>query len=137
MVVMRDGGYYRTVSGEVAVPITESQRVTRTQILEFARKCIEEDRNQKYGAPEDNFKAVAAYWDVFLANRKSGSLRPEEVAQMMVLFKNARLQADPKDLDSWVDMAGYAACGGEAAMPEAELLRVEQTTPKTVDTLME
>ena len=33
---------------------------------------------------------------------------------MMALMKIARLQNMPSHLDSWVDLAGYAACGGEA-----------------------
>jgi hypothetical protein len=100
---------------EIPDPSPPATRTTRAQILEFARKCVTEDRNSSYGEPDDNFKVIAAYWDVFLGNRKPGALRAEEVAQMMVLLKNARLQAKSDDVDGWVDMAGYAACGGEVA----------------------
>ena len=101
---------------EIPAPDAEESPITtRTHILESARKCVSGDRNIQYGSPEDNFKIIAAYWDVFLGNRKPGALRAEEVAQMMVLLKTARLQANPTDLDGWVDIAGYAACGGEVA----------------------
>ena len=32
---------------------------------------------------------------------------------MMVLFKMARVATGSYSADSWVDAAGYAACGGE------------------------
>ena len=33
---------------------------------------------------------------------------------MMVLMKTARIKASQgRDKDSWIDIAGYAACGGE------------------------
>jgi hypothetical protein len=40
-------------------------------------------------------------------------LKPADVAQMMALMKIARLENDPSHLDSWTDLAGYAACGAE------------------------
>lgn len=33
---------------------------------------------------------------------------------MMILMKTARIKASAgRDTDSWVDVAGYSACGGE------------------------
>jgi len=43
------------------------------------------------------------------------AFRPTDVAQMMVLMKIARLENSPTHMDSWIDVAGYAACGGELA----------------------
>ena len=40
-------------------------------------------------------------------------IEPEDVAAMMVLFKMARVATGSYSADSWVDAAGYAACGGE------------------------
>lgn len=34
---------------------------------------------------------------------------------MMALLKIARVKADPKKTDSYIDLAGYAACAGEIA----------------------
>ena len=40
-----------------------------------------------------------------------------DVAVMMCLFKIARLQSSAfESVDSWVDLIGYAACGGEIAL---------------------
>jgi len=115
-VVWTDAGtFFGVCDLDLVEEVSPETRTTRMQILEFARKGVTEDRNNRYGEPEDNFKTIAAYWDVFLGNRKPGALRAEEVARMMVLLKNARLHAKSDDIDGWVDMAGYAACGGEVA----------------------
>lgn len=37
----------------------------------------------------------------------------EGIALMMILFKVARNIANFRKTDNWVDIAGYAACGGE------------------------
>jgi hypothetical protein len=37
---------------------------------------------------------------------------------MLGLLKIARLRANPTHRDSWVDLAGYAACGYEVAAGE-------------------
>jgi len=47
-------------------------------------------------------------------------LKPHDVALMMALLKIARLKGNPIHGDSWVDLAGYAACGAESS----ELIRV-------------
>lgn len=39
----------------------------------------------------------------------------EDVAVMMALLKIARIGTGTATDDSWVDLAGYAACGGEIA----------------------
>ena len=36
-----------------------------------------------------------------------------DVAAMMILLKVARLATSPDKWDNWVDIAGYAALGGE------------------------
>jgi hypothetical protein len=34
---------------------------------------------------------------------------------MLALLKVARIRSNPKHADNWIDIAGYAACGGEIA----------------------
>lgn len=38
---------------------------------------------------------------------------PEDVAAMLALLKIARIASGHAKADNWVDLAGYAACGGE------------------------
>lgn len=85
--------------------------MTRAAILDAARDCITRDRNSAYGEPEDGFALIAAHWSAHLGV----PITPADVAVMMCLLKLARLKANPAHRDSWVDVAGYAACGGEIA----------------------
>ncbi|WP_130837539.1 DUF6378 domain-containing protein [Lachnoclostridium sp. Marseille-P6806] len=87
--------------------------MTREEILNEAKKCVCTDRNEQYGEPEDNFKMIAALWNAYLKN--IDLLDSQDVANMMILFKvarNATALDNPKP-DNWIDIAGYAACGGE------------------------
>lgn len=88
----------------------------RQEILEMAKKCVCEDRNQSYGEPEDNFSRIARLWSEYLQY----VISPVDVANMMVLFKVARVQRESGcgtgfNMDNFIDIAGYAACGGEIA----------------------
>ena len=86
--------------------------MTRKELLQKAEKCVNGDRDLKYGKPENNFKLIAAYWGVHLGVY----LMPEDVAVMLALMKIARLKSSEfESEDSWVDLAGYAACGAEIA----------------------
>ena len=44
---------------------------------------------------------------------------------MMALLKIARVKYNPRHADSWVDIAGYAACGAECAGAMCGCERVE------------
>lgn len=94
--------------------------MTREEILEIAKVCVCGDREQDYGSPEDNFGAIAALWEAYLSNGKkctpagaSVDLLPEDVAAMLALLKIARIASGHAKEDNWIDLAGYAACGGE------------------------
>ena len=89
--------------------------MTRRKLLEKAISIVCEDRNQQYGGPEDTFKDIAQLWAAYLDDQ----IGPEDVAIMMILMKVARLKASSyQSSDSWVDIAGYAACGSEIALGE-------------------
>ena len=81
----------------------------RREILSDAAVCVCSDRNLMYGEPEDNFDVIAAMWSAYLGMPVTAS----DVAAMMILFKVARIAtAEKPSRDSYVDIAGYAACGG-------------------------
>lgn len=88
----------------------------RRAVLEAATQIVEGERNAAYGTPEDSFRLIAALWDVYLETCPEG-LRPHDVAMMMALLKIARVASSPDGVhrDSYVDLAGYAACGAECA----------------------
>lgn len=82
----------------------------RKEILEQATKCVCGDREQDYGKPENNFLLIAHLWEDYL----NVEIGPKDVAIMMALLKIARIKHSDKE-DSFVDLAGYAACAGEIA----------------------
>lgn len=93
------------------------RKLTRADILHAAEKCVCGQREQDYGTPENNFKAIAKLWEAYLnkACTRGVNVRVEakDVAAMMALLKIARIAAGGGKADSWIDLAGYAACGAE------------------------
>lgn len=93
--------------------------MTRDEVLNAAKQCVCHDRNNQYGSPEDNFKTIAYLWTDYLnagnALRGVGiCLRAKDVAVMMILLKVARVATGSGNYaDGWIDICGYAACGGE------------------------
>ena len=83
----------------------------RTDILDAARQAVMVDRAAIHGQPEDTFGLLAAYWSAHLDTPVSRS----DVAVMMIQLKIARIKTSPEHADHWIDVAGYAACGGEVA----------------------
>lgn len=91
--------------------------MNRTEILETANDYITNDRAQTHGQDAENsFGRIAAYWSAHLDCPISAA----DVCTMMALLKLARIAGNPKHLDSWIDVAGYAALGGEIAAGEKE-----------------
>ncbi len=91
--------------------------MTREEILKEALRCVTGEREQQYGSPEDSFEVIADLWMTYLEKKTvpdTGlvALNPEDVAAMMALLKIARICTGKYKGDNWVDLAGYAACGG-------------------------
>jgi hypothetical protein len=92
--------------------------MTRREILATAEKCVCGDREEDYGSPEDNLKTIAELWIPYIRRRcVSGGadvdITAEDVAALMILLKVARIASGIPKADNWIDIAGYAACGGE------------------------
>lgn len=85
---------------------------TRSEILEQAKICVCGHRENEYGSPEDNFKTIANLWSSY----KDVEFTATDVAMMMALLKIARVKGGNATKDSFVDLAGYAACGGEISL---------------------
>jgi hypothetical protein len=85
--------------------------ILRREILDDAMFLTSNDRNKDYGDPADNFAATAEMWSAY----KGVVFTAHDVAAMMILVKVSRLSMSPAKRDNWVDIAGYAALGGEVA----------------------
>ena len=83
----------------------------REHILNTAIKMVCGHREQDYGSPENSFSLIADLWTAYLGEPISSV----DVAMMMALLKIARIKGGTGTEDSFVDLAGYAACGGEIA----------------------
>jgi len=83
--------------------------MTRKEVLELAQECVCGHREQDYGSPEQNFGDIAALWTIYSGHVFNAT----DVAMMMALLKIARIKNGGGTGDSFVDLAGYAACGGE------------------------
>ena len=81
----------------------------RKEVLEQALRCVCGDREQDYGSPENNFGKIAHFWTTYLGR----VISPRDVAAMLALLKIARIASGNAKDDNWIDLAGYAACGGE------------------------
>lgn len=96
----------------------EKRKLTRADILHAAEKCVCGQRETDYGTPEDNFETIAELWETYLRRAcvdEAGGvyIDANDVAMMMALLKIARIAAGGGKADSWIDLAGYAACGAE------------------------
>ena len=90
----------------------------RSKILKQAKKAVCTDRNHQYGGPEDSFKVIAGFWNIYLQARNTKKLKTFDVGNMMGLLKIARsaTAGDNQKADTFIDLAGYAACAAECAL---------------------
>ena len=86
--------------------------LSRAEILKAAEVCVNGDRQNDYGTPERNFELIAELWSAYLSTLPH-EVTPKDVAAMLILLKIARIASGKKKNDNWIDIAGYAACGGE------------------------
>ena len=80
-------------------------------ILNEAHKVIYGDRERTYGDPSKNLRCIADYWSVHLKHKYGANFQVniDDVCQMMIMLKQARLINDPKNRDGKVDTCGYQA----------------------------
>ena len=87
--------------------------MNRLDTLKAAAECVCGSREEDYGSPEDNFAVIAALWTAYTG----ADITPKDVAMMMALLKIARAKVGSKP-DTYIDLAGYAACGAEISARE-------------------
>lgn len=89
----------------------------RAELLQGAEKAVNGDRNNQYGDPIGDFRCTADLWKAYLKRRfdLDIDLLPHDVAAFEALLKLSRIAWSPQKQDSWMDLAGYAACGWDCA----------------------
>ncbi len=83
----------------------------REKTLRTANSLVNGDRNNQYGDPLQDFARTATMWSAYLGVE----IQPHDVASLMSLLKISRLRHQANKADTWVDLAGYAACGAHCA----------------------
>lgn len=85
------------------------------------------DREDSHGSKERNHENIARLWQAYLESRHDpvAPLEALDVLHMMVLLKVARTQLGSFNLDDYVDMIGYSACGGEVASIEDVVVPID------------
>jgi len=102
-------------------PLTNAE--LRAEFLEQVQKLVCADRNETHGDAEDNFRVIAELWNVYIKNSPGDNcndLNNKDVAIMMCLFKISRLMSNVNNMENWLDLAGYAACGGGIVKKQTE-----------------
>ena len=83
----------------------------REVVLEIARSIITGDRARQYGPAQKNHQTIADLWSFFI----DAEIDAVQAATMMALLKVARMKADPKKEDNYIDAIGYLAIAYELA----------------------
>jgi hypothetical protein len=86
--------------------IQTSMIIPENDVLIEALNLTSGDRQNQYGAPDQDFARTAAMWSAL----KGVDFTTEEVAAFQVCIKLSRNTHQSKR-DNWVDIAGYARCG--------------------------
>ena len=95
---------YKIVDGIlIKVDKEDKQQDSTETIADKAKKIVFGDREQTYGDPGKNLRMIAGMWSAYLGIE----ITPEQVCDMMVQLKIARLKSSPDHEDSKVDIIGY------------------------------
>lgn len=95
----------------------------RSSALLEAEALITGDRNNQYGPPTQDFARTAELLRAlgYVRLDAEGNATPilaSDVAIIIAQVKVSRIMHSRGKRDSWVDLAGYAACGYECAVEE-------------------
>lgn len=90
----------------------------REQLLNGAVKAVTQQRNNQYGPPTQDFDRVAKAATTYGFSFNDEPLQPHHVAFFQMLVKLSRITWSHDHEDSWMDIAGYAACGYECSKEE-------------------
>jgi hypothetical protein len=93
----------------------------RTELLEEADRLVNGDRNNQYGDPIQDFRRTAKMMEAVIEGiieREGGEVHvtPADVALLISCVKMSRIVWMPEKMDSWADLAGYAACGWDTVV---------------------
>lgn len=90
--------------------MTDKKRAHAQDLLKFSTATLTQ-RGESHGDILTDFQLTADLWSSYLGS----TVKPTDVAQMMVLLKIARTVAGGLNMDDYVDQSGYSAIAGSLA----------------------
>jgi hypothetical protein len=122
--------------------MAEERMTDRQRLLDTAAEYVLRTRNKSYGEPDEHFQSVAKIANSlgFRFSDADGNVRElrgsDHTVYMMAVKLSRLISGDMEHEDSWIDLAGYAACGMETANLEgARAVKAERyvlvAEPKT------
>jgi hypothetical protein len=109
--------------------LREQRDGKRGKALRKAMEIINGERQDSYGNPENSFALIAKYWNTYLIEIQKAvlvkygfdpkdydlvdMLESRNVAEMMTLFKIARMTGQKTTPDNYADAAGYIGIAGD------------------------
>ena len=102
----------------------------RKDIIKEIEKCVCKDRQNTYGDAEDNFEVIAKLINVMLDKKLYEPLSALDIAKINICIKMSRTITSPAHLDNWIDLGGYAVCGGGIVMSKGEEISVNDSFQK-------
>ena len=98
----------------------------RSEILATATELINGDRAQQYGDAKTTHQAIEDIVNILYtiqqeevtAGRSKGFPPATAAYVFQIATKMVRAARSPRKLDTWIDIAGYAALAGEAVSDE-------------------
>ena len=85
--------------------------MNREAVLKAAIEATTVQRDKVYGSPDINFERIAKGLDIIFDRPVTKS----QVSLVLAMVKLCRLVQSEDHADSWIDLAGYAACGAEVS----------------------
>jgi hypothetical protein len=108
------GSAYLDASEEAKVIRGKPRPKNRIWFLNEAELLINGPRKNDYGESRINHERIATMWSIICKTE----ITPEQVIACMIGLKLSRLSEDITKSDSWLDIIGYAALGGEMVNEE-------------------
>lgn len=109
--ILQRGGLQDSGPSE-ALKHAQEEDLRDNNVMSQALSIIYGDREKTYGRPDLNLESIAQLWSVYLQRKAvvagtHDQVSVDDVCQMMVLLKMARLLNDPSHKDSMTDQIGY------------------------------
>jgi hypothetical protein len=91
-----------------------TEMIYRDDFLMEAQQIINGDRAEEYGDSFETQSRIA----LMLSGLLGVPIAPHQVPLIFIVAKALRASRNQSHVDSWVDIAGYAALGGEIGVRE-------------------